>query len=112
MVQDNVAGVGSRLPAASFARTANVCGPSVSGPNTAGDAQALKGPAYMLHSNVPPASLAVKEKVALVLLVGELGLVTMVVSGGTVSIVQENVAGVASRLPTASFARTANVWGP
>ena len=55
-VKVRVSGVGSLLPAASTARTENVCSPS--GNATAcGDVQAANSPASTLHSNVAPASL-------------------------------------------------------
>ena len=65
-----------------------------------------------LHSKVLPALVAVKLKVALVLLVRAGGAAVMVVSGAVVSIVQVKLAGVASTLPAVSIARTWKVWLP
>ena len=58
------------------------------------------------HWNVEPASVAVKVKVALVLLTEPVGPAVMVVSGATVSTVHVREAGEASVLPAASVART------
>jgi hypothetical protein len=49
---------------------------------------AAKEPASSLHSNVLPASVDVKLKLALVLLVVAAGLAVIVVSGAVVSMVQ------------------------
>ena len=46
------------------------------------------------------------------LLVGPLGPLSIVVSGGVVSTVNVRVAGVGSTLPAWSIARTLNVWSP
>ena len=59
-----------------------------------------------------PVSVAVKLKLALVLLVADGGAAVMLVSGATVSTVQEKLAGVGSVLPAASVARTWKVWLP
>jgi adenine deaminase len=74
--------------------------------------QAAKTPASSLHSKVLLASVDVKLKLALVLLVVAAGLAVIVVSGAVVSMVQVKLAGVASVLPTASVARTWKVWLP
>ena len=63
-----------------------------------------------LHSKVLPALVAVKLKVALVLLVRAGGFAVMVVSGAVVSMVQLKLAGVASMFPAGSIARTWKVW--
>src|SRR5258706_2858938 len=47
-----IAGVGSTLPAEPIARTANVCGPSGSGPSESGDVHGANGAPSRLHSNV------------------------------------------------------------
>jgi hypothetical protein len=54
----------------------------------------------------------VKEKLALVWLVGFAGVAVIDVFGGPVSTVQVRLAGVGSVLPTASVARTCTVWLP
>jgi hypothetical protein len=74
--------------------------------------QAVKEPASSLHSKVLPASVAVKLKLALVLLVVAAGLAVIVVSGAVVSIVQVKLAGVESVLPAGSVAWTWKVWLP
>ena len=53
-----------------------------------------------------------KEKSAEEALVTLGGLLVMVVSGGAVSTVQENPAGVGSTLPAGSVARTWKEWVP
>jgi hypothetical protein len=52
-----------------------------------------------LHAKVLPAFVAVKVKLAFVLLVSAGGLAVMVVSGAVVSMVQVKLAGVGSVLP-------------
>jgi adenine deaminase len=74
--------------------------------------QAAKEPASSLQAKVLPASVAVKLKLALVLLVVADGLAVIVVSGAVASIVQVKLAGVASTLPAGSMARTWKVWLP
>jgi hypothetical protein len=100
IVNVRVAGVASTLPAASRARTENVCVPSASVPSVTGDVQAAKAAPSREHSNVVPASL-VKVNVG--------GVPASVVSGAAVSSVKVRVAGVASAFPAASLARTLNV---
>jgi adenine deaminase len=68
--------------------------------------QAAKALPSRLHVKVLPASVAVKLKLALVLLVSADGLAVIVVSGDVTSIVQVKLAGVASVLPSVSVART------
>ena len=84
-VQPWIAGVGSTLPAASFARTANVWGPFARALRVAGEVQAAKVAASWEHSKVLPASVLVKAKVAEALLVSAGGLVVIVVSGAALS---------------------------
>ena len=64
-----------------------------------------------LHSNVAPAS---DENVndADVWLITPVGPPVIIVSGATVSTVKDRVAGDASGFPTASVARTENVYAP
>ena len=71
---------------------------------------AVPGPSS-LHSNVAPAS-DVNANDADSTLIVPVGPVVIVVSGATVSTVNERVAGVASVLPAASVARTENVYAP
>ena len=112
IVQVWVAGVASVLPAGSVARTRKVCAPRARPVRSRGLVQAANGAASSEHSNVEPASVAEKAKVALVLCVVAGGADVIVVFGGAVSTVQERVAGVGSVLPAGSVARTAKVWAP
>ena len=70
--------------------------------------QTANVPPSMRHSNVEPAFVDVNANEAFVLLVGPVGPDVMVVSGAVLSTVNVRVAGEASTLPAASFARTAN----
>src|SRR5205823_1317191 len=63
------------------------------------------GPPSRLHSKLLPVSLELKVKLALLLLLGLLGLVSIVVFGAVVSLVKVTVAGVAP-LPAASLLGT------
>ncbi len=69
-----------------------------------GDVQAAKPAASRSHSNVAPVSGDVNVKLALVEFVALAGAAEIVVSGGVVSTVQVNIAGVASLLPALSTA--------
>jgi hypothetical protein len=106
------AGVGSVFPAGSVARTSKACEPSARLEYELGLVQEANAPASSLHSKVLPASVDVKEKLALVWLVGFAGVEVIDVFGGPVSIVQVWLAGVGSVLPTGSIARTCTVWLP
>ena len=59
-----------------------------------------------------PGSLAVKEKLADVALVGSAGAEPIDVSGEVWSTTHENEAGLGSTLPAGSAARAAKVWLP
>src|SRR5918999_1594940 len=61
-VHVRVAGVASTLPAASIARTRNVCDPADSPVTVRGDVHAAHAPLSTWHWNVEPASLEVKVK--------------------------------------------------
>ena len=63
-VQVCAAGVGSRLPAASSARTSKVCAPSVRPVYGCGLEQSAKAPPSSRHSKPGPASEARNEKLA------------------------------------------------
>ena len=108
-VQACAAGVASTLPAASSARTSNVCAASVSPVYDAGLEQSANAPPSIRHSKPGPASDAVNEKLALVEFDADGGEEVMVVFAGVVSTVNVNDAGVASTLPAASIARTSKV---
>ena len=73
--------------------------------------QAAKAAVSRRHSNVAPASLVKANEAEFVLMV-PVGPLVIVVSGATVSTVNVRVAGVGSRLPAASRARTSNVCVP
>ena len=64
------------------------------------------------HSKLDPGSEEEKPKTGLVSLVVPDGPESIVVCGGVASMVQVRDAGVASVFPTASVARTSNVWEP
>jgi hypothetical protein len=74
--------------------------------------QAAKAALSSEHSNVEPASLAVKLKLALVLEVWAGGAAVIVVCGAVVSIVQLCTAGLPSTFPAASIARTRKLCDP
>jgi hypothetical protein len=100
------------LPAASFARTENVCDPFEMLVYVVGDVQGTQAPPSSLHSKLDPASVEVKVNVALVELTVPLGPLVIDVFGATVSTVQVRVAGVWPTFPAMSFARTENVCEP
>src|SRR3954449_8012092 len=105
------AGDASTLPAASVARTSNVCAPTASPPKSRGDVHAPHTPPSSRHSNVA-ASLAPNVKLAVVAVTVPDGPPVIVVSGAVVSTVQVRDAGDASTLPAASVARASNVCVP
>ncbi len=72
---------------------------------------AAQAPPSSRHSNVAPPG-AEKSKLALWLLVGVVGALSICVFGATVSTVQVKLAGVGSVFPAPSVARTWNVWAP
>ena len=111
-VNERVAGVASVLPAGSMARTENVYAPSASAVYACGDVHAAYVPVAApgpssLHSNVAPAS-DVNPNDGEFTLINPVGPVVIVVSGATVSTVNDLVAGLASVLPE-FVARTENV---
>jgi hypothetical protein len=97
IVQVRDAGVASRLPAVSFARTANVCVPSGS-VYSAGVVQAANAAPFSEHSKVA-ASFAENAKLAEPVADRTGGPESIAVSGA--SIVHVHVAGVGSRVPRA-----------
>ena len=114
MVQLWVAGDWSVLPAASVARTRNTWSPAERPVYCLGEVHGKYAPLSIEQANVEPASSAVKSKVALTLLVVAAGApAPIVVCGGVPSLTRQlNLAGVGSTLPSASTARTSNVWSP
>src|SRR3954468_23025776 len=105
------AGDASTLPAASVARTSNVCAPTATPLKSRGDVHAPHTPASRRHSNVA-ASLAPNVKLAVVAVTVPDGPPVIVVSGAVVSTAQLREAGDASTLPAASVARASNVCVP
>ena len=79
--QDQVAGVGSALAAASTARTSNVWFPSASAAVVCGVVQIDQLPPSTRHSNVAPASFESKVKVGVGLFDGVPGFESRFVSG-------------------------------
>ena len=113
-VQAWLAGLWSRFPAASRARTWNVWEPTATVWET-GVLQDAKPAPSSEHSKVEPVSVEAKVNVASGSVVGEDGFSPIVVSGGVVSgacSVHEELAGDPSTLPAASRARTWKVCGP
>ncbi len=85
-VQPRCAGEGSRLPAASTARTSNVWAPAASPVRTLGDSQAANAAPPRRHSNAAGASVEVNWNVAVVDSTEPVGPAVMVVFGGVVSV--------------------------
>jgi hypothetical protein len=107
-----VAGVGSRLPALSLARTKKSCSPSVRPVYVIPDSQVEKEAwSSKAHSKVASGWSEVKANVASVLSVGSVGPESIVVSGNG-STVHRKVAGDESTLPAVSFARTRSSCSP
>ena len=77
--------------------------------NAAGDVHVANGAPSRAHANVALASFDVNEKLALAIGTVPVGPDVIVVFGGVRLTVQLRVAGVGSRLPTASRTRTENV---
>ena len=73
------------MPAASVARTRNVCEPTVRPLYVIRVMHCVNGAPSSEHSNVVPSSLATKRKVAIVLDVGLSGAMVISVSGSSVS---------------------------
>ena len=111
-VQVAAAGVGSRLPAASVARTVNVCGPWARLEYDFGDVHEAAAAVSSLQVKLTSGSDAPNEIAALVLGTEPDGADVIVVSGTAVSTVKLAVAGVGSVLPASSLAVTAIVCGP
>src|SRR4051812_17607107 len=88
-----LAGVASRLPAASTARTSKVWLPSVSAELVWGLVQALQLPPSILHSNVAPPSGELKANVGVASLSSAGGSESRLVSGAVRSIAQVWVSG-------------------
>ena len=99
------------LPAASSARTRNVCGPCARPVKTRGEVQGAKSPPSRRHSKVVPPSSSVNAKVAPLEETGRAGPDVIVGTGGaTVSTVHVRAAEVLVSTP--SVARTWNVCDP
>ena len=85
-VNERVAGEESVLPAASVARTATECAPSLSVPVVHGLVQSAHAPESTRHSKTELASVAVKAKVGVLSLDVPVGPDVIVVSGAVVSV--------------------------
>jgi hypothetical protein len=106
-----IAGERSMLPAASLARTSNVCGPWLSDAVVCGVVQLANAAVSTRHWKLEPDSLLENVNVGVESLVAPVDPPVIVVSGGVESpawTVQEEVAGLESRFPAASRARTWN----
>src|SRR2546421_9106069 len=113
--QVQVSGVASTLPAASSARTSNVCDPSVVGETACGLVQAVTAPPSSRHWKWSPpedgeASDAVNVKLGDATLDGSPGFVAIAVSGRTVSTVTFEIE--VERLPELSVATAFTARGP
>ena len=104
--------VGSALPAASVARTVSVCEPRPRPSIVSGLVQAAKAPPSSEHRNVAAASSALNSTVAAEPIVSVVGAAVIAVFGAVVSTVNVCAAALASVLPAASVARTANECEP
>jgi hypothetical protein len=107
--QPYTAGDGS-VPVTSEARTANSCSPFARPVYALGDSQAENVPSSSRHSNVAPERSEENSNVAEVLSVGSSGVSSIEVSG--VATVHSWRAGVPSRLPASSIARTSKLCSP
>ena len=106
------AGVASTLPAASLARTANVCWPSARFVYACGEVHAANAALSRRHSNVAPGSL-VKANDAVFVVMVPVGPLVIVVSGAAVSTVNVRRRGRARRrCRRHRVARTSNVCSP
>jgi hypothetical protein len=116
IVHDSLAGLGSVFPAASVARTLNVCDPALRPLYSLGLVHDSQEPESRLHSNTELGSLEPNAKEAVVELVEPLGPEVIAAPGGVLSpggsIVHVCVAGLASVLSAASVARTLKVCEP
>ena len=92
-VKLRIAGVASVFVAGSVARTLKRCAPSLSIALANGVVHGVYAPSSMRHSNVDAGSLEENENVAAATPVSPAGPVSMVVSGATVSTVNDRVAG-------------------
>ena len=110
-VQLTLAGVGSVLPAASRARTWTVWAPAGRFEYVLGETHGPKAPPSSRHSMVEPGSDEAAMTVAALFTSVPAGPLADV-SGAVVSTIHVRVAGLASVLPSASFARTWNVCCP
>jgi hypothetical protein len=100
------------LPAASTARTLNVCDPAARPLYAVGLVQAEDDPLSSWHLNVTPCSASVKLNEAVVDVVGFVGCpVIDGAGGGAVSTTQLYDVGL-DALPAASTASTEKVWVP
>ncbi|MFP5452314.1 MAG: hypothetical protein ACLGG9_11295 [Thermoleophilia bacterium] len=111
-VNDTEAGLASVLPAASVARTSNVCAPSLRPVNCTGETQGANDAPSRRHSKVDPASDDAKLTLVEIVLITAAGAWVIVVCGATLSTTKATSAGVESVFPAGSVARTRNVCAP
>ncbi|MEJ7787875.1 MAG: hypothetical protein WKF96_23990, partial [Solirubrobacteraceae bacterium] len=108
-----LAGVMSRFPAASVARTSKVCWPSLSVAAVCGELQSAKAWPSKRHSKLASASLEANSNVGVSSALVADGPVVIVVCGGAVSMTLKlRLAGVGSVLPAASVPRTSYLCRP
>src|SRR5687767_3371051 len=111
-VQVAAAGLASVLPAASLARTRNVCSPSARPLSATGETQDANAAPSRAHSKVALGSDE-NSNDALVLVVEAAGPEVIVVSGATAgSTVHSHGSGVSSGSPCELMPRTSNMWSP
>src|SRR5471030_1453637 len=102
-VQDAEAGDGSRRPSSATARTSSVCAPSLSRVSVVGLKHTVNTAPSRAHWKVADGSSEENATNALFEATNPAGAVVIVVFGGaSAEIVQEKLAGVASRLPAVS----------
>ncbi len=109
-----VAGVGSTFPMASIAATSKVCVPCARPVNTAGDERQSTDWPSSVHSHGSlgsPGSVEEKVNAAEVLGLGFVGLLWMVVSGGTMTS-HSNMPGISLFRPHWLTARTSKMYSP
>src|SRR5215216_4159806 len=103
---ERLAAVASAFPAGSIARTWNECGPSPSEAVVLGEEQFANAAPSTRHWNVDPGSFDLNPKLGVLSVVRPSGPPVIVVTGGSVSTVNEREAGLGSRLCAGSSART------
>src|SRR5947208_11120155 len=106
----HVSGDGSVFPAASVARTSNVCALSASPLTEWGLAQGAQAPPSIRHSKLEPGSDELKVKLGVAAFDGSAGLPTIVVSGAVRSTSTLRMS--LDACPALSVATAASAWFP